>query len=84
MPWLAPAPFLFGHEDKNEDDGHAQENQRPEPPRRVFDATRAMGQRLRNQHLDLPQAVPRAVRRGDFMNKLAWQAVPGGRQGLLR
>ncbi len=80
MPWLAPAPFLFGHEDKNEDDSHAQENQRPDPPRRVFDATRAMGQCLRNQHLDLPLAV----RRGDFMDRLACKAVPGGRQGLLR
>ena len=32
MPWLAPAPFFFDHEDKNEDDRHAQENQRPDPP----------------------------------------------------
>ena len=79
MPWLARAPFLFGHEDKNEDDGHAQENQRPAPPA-GFSTPLAPGANAGEINIfDLPQAA----RRSDFTNRLAWQAVPGGRQGLV-
>lgn len=66
----APAPFLLGHEDKNDEGDNGQENQRPEAARR-FDAEAAMGQRLRNQQRDL--STP--ARRDATMKPAAGSAV---------